>query len=268
MALFFGFSIRFLPSTDGTSYALISVSFSYPFLNRTSYGWLMNSQLSHRIVAALSPHLKEKRLARFQEVLGKRTNAVHLVLENPDDHHNVSAVLRTCDGFGLQNVSLIEGYSKAATLGLNKDVSKGSEKFISVTKHTDAWAFLETAGQKGSLIATEMGAPDIGEIDWANLPRPLYVVLGNETRGVSKLVRQNASHCVSLPSWGMVQSFNVSVASALVLSHLYGAKVLGDPPPEPLSEDEQAAVLAKWLISDVPASNVILKRANCVPENL
>ena len=96
---------------------------------------------------------------------------------------------------------------------------------------------------------------------------PLTGRKDHENGMCSSCLQMNSTHCVSLPSWGMVQSFNVSVAAALVCSHLHSAGVIGDPPPEPLSEDEQMQLLAKWLINDVPAANVILKRADCVPEN-
>jgi tRNA (guanosine-2'-O-)-methyltransferase len=136
-----------------------------------------------------------------------------------------------------------------------------------VEKYGDAWKFLEKAGQEGSVISTEMGAQDISEVDWESMPKPFYFVMGNEHRGVSKLIRQNSTQCISLPAWGMVQSFNVSVATALLFSHLQHQKILSANPKDEdrFSEDEQKEILAKWLMKDVRGSNFILKRNECLP---
>jgi|JI10StandDraft_1071094.scaffolds.fasta_scaffold632001_2 hypothetical protein len=90
--------------------------------------------------------------------------------------------------------------------------------------------------------------------------------MGNEIRGVSNLVRQSSALRVSLPCVGMVQSYNVSVAGAIMLSLLHAGGVLKGG--FPLSNDEKDAMLANWLIGDVPASHVILARHNLRPADL
>jgi tRNA (guanosine-2'-O-)-methyltransferase len=214
------------------------------------------------IVERLGPFLKENRLKRMEEALLHRTKGVRLVLENLDDPHNVSALVRTADGLGIHHLALIEASFAKGSFALNRDVSKGSEKFLRLERLSDTWAFLEsTAKTGGSIVSAQVDGQEFTEVDWAAVPKPLHVVLGNEHRGVSQLIRQNARVAVALPSVGMVQSYNVSVAGAMILALLHGRGLIDTP----LTESERDETLARWLIGDVPASNVILKRHNLTP---
>ena len=160
---------------------------------------------SKEIVQVLGGFVKESRLQRFRDALDSRSKGVTLVCENLDCPHNISAILRTCDGFGLHNVDLIESsFSKGAGFSLNRDVSKGCEKYLNISRFGDTWSWLERS-QNQTIVSTELGAPDISTINWSNIKFPISVVLGNEIRGVSGLVRQNAALKVSLPAVGMVQ---------------------------------------------------------------
>jgi hypothetical protein len=80
---------------------------------------------SKRICEVLGGFVKESRLQRFRETLDQRTQAVSLVLENLDCQHNVSAVLRTADGFGIHRVDLIENGFARGSFSINRDVRLG-----------------------------------------------------------------------------------------------------------------------------------------------
>ena len=219
---------------------------------------------SKRIVDVLGKFVSESRLAKMQRVVEARTAGVGVALENLNDVHNVSAILRTVDSFGVHSVNSIEAFGGPS--GFNKDVSKGSEKFLDFQRFASTAEWLERrATLGGSIVTTELGAPDVSLVDWLRLPRPIFVVMGNEIRGVSKLVRSAATATCSLPACGMAQSYNVSVATAILLTILKEKGVLEG---HPLSEETRNDVLAKWLIEDVVASHVILKRHNLVPPEL
>lgn len=90
-----------------------------------------------------------------------------LVLENLDCPHNTSAILRTCDGFGIHNVSLIEAAFSKGHFALNRDVSKGCERYLDISRHANTWAWLERAQQRGgTIVSTEIGAPEVSNVDW------------------------------------------------------------------------------------------------------
>lgn len=123
----------------------------------------------------LGQFVKDARLNKLREALDRRTKSVRMVLENLDCQHNVSALLRTCDGFGVHHVDLIESAFSKGSFSLNRDVSKSCEKYLAISRFTSTQAWLEQQQQQDTIIvATELGAPDISTVDWAKFKhRPI-----------------------------------------------------------------------------------------------
>jgi len=155
------------------------------------------------------------RMARIIVTAAKRQPDLHVVLENIHDPHNVSAILRSCDAVGVPVVSLVYTIEKFPQIGKKSSASAfkwvDREKFKSIQSCYDA---LHTLGV--SIYATTLvpGAKSLYEID---LTKPCALVLGNEHRGVSDEAATLADERIFIPMQGMVQSLNVSVATAVAL---------------------------------------------------
>lgn len=157
----------------------------------------------------------DRRIARMKRVLRHRQPDLTVVCENIHDPHNVSAILRTCDAVGVQEVHLLYTIEEFPKLG--KASSASARKWLDTVRHENVEHLQEhLVGRGFAVLATSLseGATPFWEIDWT---QPSAVVLGNEQRGVSGAILGISDLTVKIPMVGMVGSLNVSVAAAVIL---------------------------------------------------
>jgi tRNA (guanosine-2'-O-)-methyltransferase len=169
-----------------------------------------------QIIHGLEGHLTEERRARLGEVVAQRSLHVVPVLENIYDRGNVSAVMRSSEAFGFLRMCLVDrpgGRFKAANR-----VTRGAEKWLDVRSFTSPSAAAAELKSEGYQIwATDLNTShSIDDLDWT---RPTAIVLGNEKDGVSPEMLDLADGRFRIPMQGFSQSFNISVAAALVFYH-------------------------------------------------
>ncbi len=158
--------------------------------------------------------MTEERLEKIRRVLGFRQPDLQVVLENVKNPHNMSAVFRTCDAVGVQHVHVV---SQGRCAGFSKGISKSAEQWIDIHFHTrieGLFSVLKEAGMKIYVTAISPDAIDFRECDYTF---PCAVVFGNERDGVSDEAVKLADEAVFIPMKGFVQSFNISVAAAIIL---------------------------------------------------
>jgi len=166
------------------------------------------------------------------------------------NYHNVSAILRTADAVGVFHVH----YYHEGDLPINDAISCGAHKWLRLHREEDvaeALARLKEAGHQ--LVATGLfpETVDFREVDYT---KPTVVIVGHELEGISETVRQAADVIVKIPMYGMVQSLNVSVATAVVLYEAERQRAAkGLYAQARLSEEEIEAVIQEW------AYEVVLK---------
>lgn len=161
----------------------------------------------------------DKRLARLRTVAEQRQSGLALVLEDIHDPHNAAAMLRTCDGLGIQDVYVIfeqETFYNLKKIG--KVSSSSANKWLTFHIYRSARAcFRDLRKAKYEIHATILNnkAEDATK---ANLTaKKIALVVGNEHRGISATTIESADHLLYLPMQGFVESFNVSVTAALFL---------------------------------------------------
>lgn len=164
--------------------------------------------------ALLSGFLTEARKQRFAEVLAQRTHWVTAVTEDLFDPHNISAVLRSCDGFGIQSAHIIEVNNPYR---LSPGVSKGAAKWLDIERHTDTVHALRDLKSRGYAICCTTPHTDDTTPEALPLDRPVALVFGSEGPGITDAARSEADHFVRIPMFGFTESFNISVAAALTL---------------------------------------------------
>ena len=210
---------------------------------------------------ALLPFLSEERIARFERVLDQRTRHLTVVMENVFQSRNASAVMRSCDGFGLQDVHLIEDVNPWVP---NRGVSKGTNAWLTLHRYRSAAdptaACLDRLRRSGYQIAVT--SPHVDGYDVTDLPidQPVAVVMGTEWEGVSERMLEEADLHVAIPMHGFAESLNISVAAAVIIHELN--RRLRELPRErwALSEDEKRELRAQWAMASVRNAPGILKR--------
>jgi len=157
----------------------------------------------------------EQRLQRIIDAVTKRQQSLRVVLENIHDPHNVSAIFRTCDAVGVPKVSLL--YNKEHFPKISRISSASANKWVQRERFCDVeecYLSLKQEGFKIYASALSNYSKNLFELD---LTKKVAIVMGNEHRGVSEKASELADEVFFIPMHGMVQSLNVSVATAVIL---------------------------------------------------
>lgn len=193
--------------------------------------------------ALLTPYLTEARRRRFHEVLQQRMRWVTVVTEDLYDPHNISAVLRSCDGFGIQSAHIIEASNPFRT---SPGVSKGAYKWLDIRRHTETSSALRKLKAEGYAVCCTTPHTDDTTPEALPLDRPVALVFGSEGPGISDAARAEADHFVRIPMHGFTESFNISVAAALTLQTVTD-RVRALPHDDwRIPESERLRILGNW----------------------
>ena len=156
--------------------------------------------------------IRDERQERVRNMLASRLGSVIVVLEAVHRRHNVSAILRSCECFGVHEVHVVTDGFKTS-----KGAARGSERWLDIHHHTDVVSVIDSIRSRGFRVfvadlTTESFSPDTVPID-----EPIAIVMGAELTGVSGLARKQADGAVCVPMHGLTESLNVSVAAACIL---------------------------------------------------
>lgn len=195
----------------------------------------------------LSQFITDERKQRFEEVLNWRTRHLTVVLEDIFQPHNASAVLRTCDLCGVQDIHVVENRNH---YDVNPEVVMGSTKWLSLyhyneTEYNTPTAFERLRGEGYKIVAT---CPHWDDFTPEALPldEPVALVFGTEKEGLSDYAIENADMHVQIPMFGFTESYNISVSAALLLYTLTNRLHDSDDIDWRLSEGERNAVRLLW----------------------
>ena len=189
--------------------------------------------------------LTEARKEKLRSVLANRQPDLTLVLNNIHDPHNVSAILRSCDAFGVFGVHLY--YTKEKFPALANSSSGSAKKWIDLIRHRDAGTMITGLREQGMQIVGTGFSPAARPIMDIDFTRPTAIILGNEHRGMDPDVKVHVPDEIYIPMFGMVQSLNVSVAAATILYEAMRQRLAaGMYGHSPLDADRFEEVYADW----------------------
>lgn len=199
----------------------------------------------------------EKVLARFYEIISDskqemydriaadRTKYITVAMENIRKDHNASAVMRTCDCFGIQDLHTIE---KSTEYTIRREIAKGAGNWVDLHSYTDGETpeldcinHLKSSGYK--IVATSPHATQT--LSELSIDQPIALFFGTEQHGISATVEAEADELIKIPMYGFTESFNISVSVAICLSQLRNRLENSDMDWK-LSHDEQVALKNKW----------------------
>jgi len=215
--------------------------------------------MSKELIDYLTQFVSEARRKKFDDVLQFRTRHITIALEDIYQPHNASAVLRSCDCFGIQDVHIIENRNAYT---VNPDVALGSFKWLNLIKYNksennthDSIKYLKKKGYK--IIATTPHTNDCNIYD-LDIDQPVCLFFGTELKGISDEVKEQADGFVKIPMFGFTESFNISVSAALsiytLVRKLHESKIKWQ-----LSEKEKEEIILNWLRESISKPELIEK---------
>lgn len=180
-------------------------------------------------------------------MLSQRQADLAIVMENVHDPHNISAVMRTCDAVGIQDIYVINSaIPKHAYFGPKS--SSSAAKWLSVHQFTnieECIPILKAKYQKVFTTHLSTDAVNLYAVDFAK--ESIALVFGNEHDGVSEEMRNHADGNIIIPQVGMIKSLNISVACAISIYEAYRQKKIAGHYDQPsLSEERMSEITAVW----------------------
>lgn len=187
-----------------------------------------------------------EREERILRVLGKRQDAITVVLENVFDPHNVSAVMRTCDAVGVQEIYILNTRIPMRKKWGAKSSSSAAE-WLTIHSYADTEQCFADLRKKQYRILTTHLAGDALSLYDIDLTERIALVFGNEHEGVSEEIRALADGNFVIPQVGIIQSLNISVACAVSLYEAFRQKNAAGHYAHPaLPETQARELLKKW----------------------
>ena len=189
-----------------------------------------------------------RREARIDQVLARRQPDLTVVLEDVHDPHNAAAVLRSADATGVLEIHAVHQHEPAPTKRPSRATSSSAAKWVPVVRHDDiagCYAGLRERGMQIVATALTGESVDLYDVDFT---RPTAIVMGNEHRGLTAGAIAAADVTVRIPMSGMVESLNISVATAVTLFEAFRQRRAAGFYDEPrLDPDELSRLRAEWL---------------------
>lgn len=190
-----------------------------------------------------------ERLRRLRSVLERRQDDIEVILDNIHDSHNASAILRTCDGFGVGTVNLL--YTDHEFPEISEGVSGFTRKWMVFHRFADpAVCAQELRRRCRRIYATSLdpGARNYLEVNWA---QPAAIAFGNEHRGCTEALLELADERIFIPMQGMARSFNVSVSAGIILAEVSRQRLAAGLSPSSWSADKERLYHA-WVARERP----------------
>jgi tRNA (guanosine-2'-O-)-methyltransferase len=187
-----------------------------------------------------------ERYHRLTSVLDKRQSDITLVLENVFDPHNISAVMRTADAVGLQDIYILNTKIPRHKKWGAKS-SSSAAKWLTIHQYEDAIACFSSLRNRYSTILTTHLSSDAVNLHSIDFTKSIALVFGNEHSGVSDEIRALSDGNFIIPQVGIIQSLNISVACAVTLYEAFRQKTnAGQYSQRSLDDARYQTLLKEW----------------------
>ncbi len=213
------------------------------------------------LINYLSGFVTPERLQRFEQVLESRTRYFTVVLEDIYQSQNASAVVRTCDCFGIQDIHIIENQNP---FKMDGEVALGAEKWVSIFRYRNhennterAIQHLRTLGYR--IVATSPDKRNVSLDEFSLEKGRIALFFGTELTGISENVAKQADELIRIPMFGFTESYNISVSVALVLQNLLW-RLQKSEIDWRLGSEEKKKLKLDWLRKSVKSSLAIERK--------
>lgn len=190
--------------------------------------------------------ITENKREMFDRIAAERTRHLAVVLENVYQDHNASAILRSCDCFGIQDLYVIE---KQFRYEVKRDIALGAGRWVDLHQFNEGsnpdTECIQQLKENGYRIVATTPHTDSKTIHEIDLSQPIALVFGTERRGISDTMKELADDFIKIPMYGFTESFNVSVAAALTMNVLR-ERLERSSLNWKISEEEQISLKLQW----------------------
>lgn len=198
--------------------------------------------MNEKLLTYLERFITEERKERFLNIINARTNHFTVAMEDVFQMHNTSAVVRTCEVFGVQQAHSIEGrYGKR----LDAKIAMGAQKWVDVYRYTDTQSCIDALRAKGYQIVATTPHKDAYYLNDFDISKKSAFFFGTEKEGLSEQVLTQADTYLKIPMVGFTESLNISVAVAIVLQQLTD-KLRRSEVAWQLTDEERITTLIDW----------------------
>lgn len=219
----------------------------------------VNNKQRSDIIDRLGEVINEDRISLLKEVLDQRTRHLTVVLDDIYQPQNASAILRTCECVGVQDLHAIQERNPHK---VNRGVVKGANKWVNLVRHLDREGrhncINELKQQNYKIVAMTL-SDDAIPLEALPVDEKLALCFGCEETGLSKDIENNADYKVQIPITGFTQSYNVSVSAGISLYYLVN-KIKATQQNWQLNEEEKETLLIEWLSKSTPTGTMLLDK--------
>ena len=170
-----------------------------------------------KLLQHLESYLTDNRKARIDSVLSQRTKYFTVATEDVYQLHNTSAVIRTCDVFGIQEVNIIE---ERNTKRIDREIAMGAQKWVDLNRYRSVKDCINDLKQKGYQIVATTPHENDSVLHEFDVTKKSCFFFGREAEGLSQEVLDAADCFLKIPMVGFTESLNISVSAAIILQHV------------------------------------------------
>lgn len=212
--------------------------------------------VDRELLTYLEGFLSEGRKARIKEVLANRTRFLTVAVEDVYQLHNTSAVLRSCEVFGIQDLHLISNRFKNRP---DRKIAMGAQQWIDMYRYQNAGVCIEALRINGYRLVATTPAEGSGSLEEFRLSQPTALFFGTEKEGLSDEILRASDEHLRIPMMGFTESFNISVAAAIILYKLT-SDLRNSGNHWKLSDSEVLEKRMEWTRKSIKSAEAIIDR--------
>ena len=207
-----------------------------------------------KLLEHLETYVTASRKEKFNKVLSQRTKHFTVATEDVYQLHNTSAVIRSCDVFGIQEVNIVEERNSKR---IDREIAMGAQKWVDLNRyHTVNDCITDLKAKGYQIVATTPHANDCDLHDF-DVSKKSCFFFGRETEGLSEDVLNAADSYLKIPMYGFTESLNISLSAAIILQHVT-AKLKQSTINWRLSEDEIIQKHFDWIKKTIKSYDAIV----------
>lgn len=209
-----------------------------------------------KLLEHLETFLTDKRRQRFDEVLSQRTKHFTVATEDVYQLHNSSAVMRSCEVFGIQELNVIE---ERNTKKIDREIALGAQKWVDLKRYKSVKNCITELRKNGYQIVATTPHLNSSMLSYFDVTQKSCIFFGRETEGLSIEVMEEADKFIKIPMVGFTESLNISVSAAIILQEITSKLKQSDINWQ-LTQEEKNEKKLDWIKKTIHSFDKIVER--------